>query len=242
MTVGQATLTPSSVEFKVATTAQRGWGLALAIVLGYSLSQSLIPTIHSFSPFLSSSHLPSFMNGEWLEMLFFPLICGIFYLSLPRNKKTFTLPQWRHHEWLATLPLALIIALIFGLLRHYYFGVRMLSPSRDLLWYVLLIPLGEEWLFRGWIFQLNERIFPNCYLSLTNPLPMSLWLSSTAFALWHLQNATLSNPAFMLFQLLYTFCTGLWLGYLRWKTGKITTPIMTHLLINLAAILPLWLC
>jgi membrane protease YdiL (CAAX protease family) len=79
----------------------------------------------------------------------------------------------------------------------------------------LIAPVGEEIVFRGFLFRgWSERIGPGA----------AIVLSSAAWMLVHLP----SSVAFLLF----VFCFGLVLGWLRWRSGSIVPTIMAHAVTN----------
>ena len=132
----------------------------------------------------------------------------------------------------------LLVAAIFGLL-HPSPPLWDLWPTelgrRALLWYLLMAPIGEEILFRGVLYDLCRRFLGDRNATDTNPLPIAVWVTSLGFCLWHLQNLSVDAPLLVAFQIFYTFFTGLWLGMLRWKTGKLWLPLGFHCGLNLAA-------
>lgn len=137
------------------------------------------------------------------------ILSSLFYLS---SKPTFAFKNTS--SVLQTFWLPLLIALIFGLLY---------PPSKGpLLWYLLIIPVSEELLFRGWFFSMVLRV---------RQPQTAILLTASAFSIWHLQNYTM-GIGFVLFQLAYTFCVGLWLGYVRWKSENIFLCIAFHVALN----------
>ena len=60
-------------------------------------------------------------------------------------------------------------------------------------------------------------------------------MSSIAFSLWHVQNLGQDPTAGVLFQVVYTFFTGVWLGFLRWRTGSLFPCVAGHIAVNLAS-------
>ena len=88
---------------------------------------------------------------------------------------------------------------------------------------VVLAPLFEEMLFRGYLFTALRSIAP---------LGLALPISAAAFALFHFEN----GPLFVLFVL----PTGFVLGYAREKSGSITLGILLHSMMN-GVISALWL-
>ena len=81
----------------------------------------------------------------------------------------------------------------------------------------VLAPLSEELLFRGYLFSLLERRIGG-----DPAIIVSAWL----FALFHFNFVTFV-PIFMM---------GLWMGYLRKRSGSITPSLLFHCLNNLIAI------
>lgn len=204
--------------------------LALTIALATFLMLGFIPTSKSlflwFKPWIPATY-PHFMLLK--EMSFFPLLAALFALTLPKRYEE-SIPVPRCHLLKISL-LPVLIALLFGHLRQAPYDWASQMGSVEAVWYVVFIPLGEEFLFRGWFYGVIHRIWPK-FLSATNPLPVAIWMSALAFSIWHLQNLNSTPLPLVGFQVLYTFCTGIWLGYLRWTSGKIYPAIMAHFSIN----------
>lgn len=201
----------------------------VTITLGAMLSVGFIPTSRSFAGFLLRWFAtPPPMAATLVEMASFPILSAFFWWTLPKRKSTPPYAPVMPLFQISILPL--LIALGFGAIHPTPSSLQSLF-SPDMLWYSLFIPVGEEYLFRGWFYQLVDRLWPK-FASVTNPLPTPLWMSSIAFSLWHAQNIGIDSLSFVLFQMVYTLFTGLWLGYLRWKTGKLLLPIFGHISIN----------
>ena len=88
---------------------------------------------------------------------------------------------------------------------------------------VVLAPLIEEMLFRGYLYTALRR---------ATGVALSLIVSAASFALFHFEN----GPLFVLFVL----PTGLVLGYARERSGSITLGVALHALMN-GVISVLWL-
>jgi uncharacterized protein len=92
-----------------------------------------------------------------------------------------------------------------------------------LLWlaFVVAAPVGEEILFRGFVFRGWSA----------SPLgaPGTIVLTSLVFAAAHTQ-----YDWFGAFQ---TFCIGMLFGWLRWRSGSTTLTIMLHMVINFTSTL-----
>jgi len=220
-------------------TLTRGqWATLLLVTAGLSATLALgfIPTARELiQTAFAWAHQPF---PKWGELLGFPLLAFLFYVSLPRRETAPASLPWQR-LW-ATLPVPVAIAFVYGLIRggapfKVLFGT---GPGLiSLAWFVVAIPLGEELLFRGWLYRIAERLWPDKMGSLTNPLPAAVWSSAIGFSLWHLQNFGQEPWAIVVLQMVYTFFTGLWLGYLRWRSGRLLLPIAAHSLLNLATAL-----
>lgn len=227
------------MPFQVLSRYEQLAAFTLTITLGAILSVGFIPTSRSFARFLlgwfatpspgvAATMAATFSVAAMVEMASFPILSAFFWWTLPKRKSTIPCVPLMPLFQISVLPL--LIALGFGAI-HPAPSILQSSFSPDMLWYSLFIPVGEECLFRGWFYQLVERLWPK-FASATNPLPTSLWMSSIAFSLWHAQNLETDGLSFVLFQMVYTIFTGLWLGYLHWKTGKLLLPIIGHISIN----------
>jgi membrane protease YdiL (CAAX protease family) len=191
---------------------------ALATVLSYGFLSSCL-VVERLIPGLEKQGTP---------LLAFPLIALIFYLpGAGRFKGLKRVPS----AW-AILSTTLV-AFVYGLFLPRIVDAFQVS-SEVFLWFMISTPIGEELLFRGWLFKLCRRFSWNALASATNPLPVGVWLSAYAFAIWHFQNVGVIPFPFVAFQVFYTFFLGIWLGKLREDSGSVLVPIAAHSLINLA--------
>ena len=227
-------------EFSVVNPKTRIWGLLFTCLLGISLALTLLPSIHSFYTFLEP-FIPAhpFGDPKLLEMSLFCSASALLYLSIPEKFRSSSDVSSSLKSILPSFFIPILIAFLFGWIQRHQFLVMSQNRVRDLFWFTVCIPIGEELLFRGWLWALMQALFKKQFFSLTNPLPIELVLSSFAFSLWHTQNYGHVSLGFLVFQLLYTLLTGFWLGYVRWKTGKILVSTLAHTSINLAASLPM---
>ena len=88
---------------------------------------------------------------------------------------------------------------------------------------VVLAPVIEEMLFRGYLFTALRPV--------QGPA-VSIAISAVAFALYHLENGFLFA--------LFVLPTGLLLGYVRERSGNIALPLLIHALMN-GIVSVLWL-
>jgi membrane protease YdiL (CAAX protease family) len=229
-------ITEQNNTWQLATSRQR-WGAFLAtICAGPVLAIGFLPTSRDLYALLAP-HLPLGLMAHYARDLCFPLLAVFFHVSIPRRH--FGVSQKVSTRTLVQMSLLpMVVALVFGGVRS---GPSVISTPWAIMqpvlwWNVICISVGEEAIFRGWYYTLMERLYPRRFFSVTLPLPVSVWASAFAFSIWHLQNAGVEPPAFVAFQMIYTFFIGLWLGFLRWKKDGIWAPILAHALLNLASL------
>jgi membrane protease YdiL (CAAX protease family) len=100
----------------------------------------------------------------------------------------------------------------------------------------VVVPLGEESLFRGVLFSMLLWGFRKLYPSRVAG-NLTLILSTLVFASAHLNNLGHYPTGFILFQVGFSIIVGLGFGYSRLKTGSIYPAIILHALFNLAGTL-----
>lgn len=212
--------------------------LALTLMMGLALCAGFLSVSSSLG-----RAIPFAFDVDYLEkvktLIGFPVLAGLFYLSVPSRASHLPAGTRWEHPW-KTFALPILISLVFGWFHPSPPLLQTLRVEPDrawvwLTWYVLFIPLGEEWLFRGWMYNLFERLWPGKFLTATNPLPVSVWMTSVAFSLWHWQNLGTDPLPLVALQATYTFFTGLWLACLRWQYNSIIPAIGAHATLNLAA-------
>lgn len=105
---------------------------------------------------------------------------------------------------------------------------------------VIILPMFEESIFRGWSWKQLEQIDLGKYSQITHWLVISV-----LFGIWHfgymdvyLLKMAPANPGmnwgtFFVMKFLTTFVIGLIVGAPRWKTGRMYGSFLFHALINL---------
>lgn len=229
------------MSYRIAT--RNDWLLSLIVILGLSalLAVGFIPTSREFFRWLA--HLNGSTDGSSLlfhlcERGSFPLLAALFLISLPRTGPRARRLPYQRRNVIEICFFPIVIGLLFGLYRNstsFLLLWTSQSGQLDLFWYFLFVPIGEEVLFRGWVYEIVDRGWRGAWATATNPLPLAVWMSSVSFAIWHVQNLGQDPGASVLWQMLYTFFTGMWLGYLRWRTGSLLPCIAGHIAINLAS-------
>lgn len=222
--------------FDVVSYRQLTAALLVAVSAGAFLAAGFLNVSTQLVELLLTPWLPGRARIiAWSECAAFPLLAMGFYFSFPRPTKT----TQQASVWLS-LPFAIAVAFAYGLVDpHPGIFSLVVSPETQLAaaWTLFFAPVGEEFLFRGWVYSLAHRLWPRRFASATNPLPLAVWVSAVAFSLWHLQNWGADPAATVFFQVAYTLPAGLWLGWLRWKTGGLFAPLCAHVAINLASAL-----
>lgn len=111
----------------------------------------------------------------------------------------------------------IILSIDWGLARPQYSPLRLLCES---LFYIVLVGIGQELLFRGLIYRaLEDWRGPG----------WAIWGSSLGFGLWHLAGGPL--------MFLATAFYGLIFALMRWRAGGILGVILVHGLMDFAGIL-----
>ena len=206
---------------------------ALGICLGALLGLGFTATATGL--FLKLLSVFGVTDPHWAKYLGFPVLALLFYSSIPQQSEVKTGPVFSLIR-ISLLPL--IISAIYGKIRGF---PSLWSHGLDeafwwqMVWIVVCIPIGEEALFRGWLYRLSQRIWPKSLFSMDFPLPTAIIVSSLGFSFWHSQNLSFEPIPIVVLQLGYTLIVGFWLGYLRMRTGKILPGILAHGALNLAA-------
>jgi len=182
------------------------------------------------------------LQGLGLELTPSYLFLGLAFLfgsslSDPSAPRTITLPRPR---LLMLCILPWLISFAFGAFKSPPPLVDSSFFKEKLLWAWVIAPVAEEWLFRGWVMAFLNRWTRSAFLPLEPFYPLSLWGSALAFSFWHLQNISSLPFPLLVFQLAYTFFVGIWLGFIKWQTGKISLVIFAHVILNFAADWKVW--
>lgn len=209
---------------------REGWGITLLVSVLFPLC--FLSAAHSVGLLLARlvSGPLWFVPPQWG----FLILTLLFFVTVPRDEIKSTLPPPPINVWL-TLLLPIGISFCYGLWLRPGESLVFKGAPADKLWHFLLVPVGEELLFRGWLYGILNRRYGGQVTSETNPFPVAGLFSAVAFALWHLQNGTAYPLPLLVFQVAYTLLAGLWLALLRWKSGSIWPGVVAHISLNLAA-------
>ena len=227
------------------TAAQPSWGFWASIgwvvvaIFGSSIPVGLTLAVWvrasrqfgSNQTFLSShvvsaaiSYVPAIIALYFIARILSP--SGLKYLGLQWPKIRYLLLGILCGLLYVLIVFGLIIAIFGGLVTRdvielYRSAVN--THALPLLWIciVLIVPLGEEIVFRGFLY----RGWSESRLG----APGAIVLTSFAWLLMHLPN----NLIF----LSTAFVCGLMLGWLRWLSGSVLTPFLMHVLTNTVVML-----
>ena len=120
-------------------------------------------------------------------------------------------------QWL-TLLFLFIFVYIFTLINS-----PVKSPYFILIW-VVLAPLAEEFLFRGWLLH-----------ALDGPVLTRIVIVSVIFGLYHFKNISFLSFFSVIYQVGYAMIIGLPLAWLAVSTHSLFLPIMLHSVNNVLA-------
>lgn len=170
---------------------------------------------------------------RYIPILCFPALALFFHFSMRPPRMADKAPRaWAPAPW-KSAPLAFSAALIFGM--------AIGSPATDYhpelsrAWLLLAIPLGEELLFRGWLWNLSLRVFRHRLFSFSNALPAAVVGVSIAFAFWHVQNFRYAPVPITCWQMLYSFFASVWLCSLR--AQSLSAAVLAHATLNAMTLL-----
>jgi membrane protease YdiL (CAAX protease family) len=136
-----------------------------------------------------------------------------------------TAQQWR----LVTGCLAAVTAVVLG-----YRLLVGAAPYEPTLAEVVVVPVGEEALFRGFLLTTLVLVLGRSF-----PEPaaarLAIVLSATAFAVGHLGNIGYVPTPFVLLQVGAALAFGLLAGWVRVRTQSLAGPVLLHMAMNAAA-------
>lgn len=112
----------------------------------------------------------------------------------------------------------------------YHGGILQLLPN------LLLVPLGEEMIFRGILFVALLHFLDQLHPPKTSAA-LAILFSAIGFGLAHANNLFYNPIGFTLFQIFYSTVFGLVFGYVRYKTDSLYPPILFHAIMNTLGIL-----
>ncbi len=169
---------------------------------------------------LFTSSLPwFFLNQAYLLPCVYAAIIGLCFYYIYEKKLSFEELGFKKEKFLKYALLGIVIAVPFGTIEYFILGIAPAFPTfsfghlfRDFVYMIFFVALGEELLFRALIQRSLSHAFGTT---------IGLVSASFMFAVMHL--TWRSTP-----ELVFVFFGGLVLGYLYYKTGSLTAPIVVH--------------
>ena len=169
---------------------------------------------------LFTSSLPwFFLNQAYLLPAVYAAIMGICFFYVHEKKLSFEELGFKKDKFLKYVLLGVLIGIPFGTIEYFILTPAPAFPTfafgyffRDLVFMFFFVALGEELLFRALIQRNLSRAFGTT---------IGLVSASFMFAVMHL--TWRSAP-----ELVFVFFGGMVLGYLYYKTGSLTAPIVVH--------------
>lgn len=208
-----------------ATTYRARWQLLVVCVL----SLGLISTVNRVCYQLSLRFAPATV---WVSLTCFSsfLACLAVYLG-SRPARLFALPgpvtDWRRIFRLSSLWMMIWLGASALAANHAGHWIAYAHGASAIIAFLIFGPLQEELLFRGAIFELTERAFPQARAFLP------VLLSSIFFSLHHFELHGYRATSQALLQVGFTFPMGLVFGILRKESGSLWPALALHFLTNL---------
>ncbi len=190
--------------------------LILLALTNYTFAKFIQKTVISIDPSISSAVAIAL---PWLLIAAIPCLLFIKDSGLYINFKTFKDNYQSIGRYFLFVTLGLILFVAFDLTRFFH---NVPSP----IIFFLITPIVEELIFRGFIYGRLAKF--------TKYSPVIM--TSILFALHHLQYTGYIPTPFAIFQIIYTFFLGLFLGKMREKSGSIYPGLLCHILINFVAV------
>ena len=132
-------------------------------------------------------------------------------------------------DWRVVLSAAVAAAAVTGTFVAIT-GANAYSDA-DVLFEVVLVPVGEELVFRGvllgWLLEQLHRRYTAAIAT-----RWAVILAAVAFGSAHISNAFFGAGEFAIVQVLVATLMGLVLGALRIRTGSLIAPIVLHAVVN----------
>lgn len=99
----------------------------------------------------------------------------------------------------------------------------------------VLVPVGEELLFRGFLLGALLELFRRRQVG-PHPAAWAIVISAAAFGIGHLGNLGYVDTAFVVLQVLVAFVFGVVAGHVRVRTGSVVGPVLMHATMNVVAV------
>lgn len=164
--------------------------------------------------------------GDWPGSLILSTVYLVVLYFIPRI--TNGLPTRNHLE----IPNQRIIAFVmFSMLTvvFAYYTYEYIPAISKVLYYIFIVGLGEELLFRGYLQSSFNRYFGKSFSIGNVQVGWGLFLSALLFGLMH---ALVVTPPLWPWALL-TFILGLLLGFIREKDGSIFSAVLLHAMLDM---------
>jgi membrane protease YdiL (CAAX protease family) len=124
------------------------------------------------------------------------------------------------------------VAAVVGLYRL----LSLRAPYEASVGEFLLVPLGEEALFRGFALAVLIVLFGR-WLPEPSAGRCAVVVGALAFGVGHLGNLGYVPTTFVVFQTLVAIAFGLLAGWVRMRTDSLVGPVLLHAAMNLVAVL-----
>ena len=163
---------------------------------------------------------------DWLGSLTLSLVYLVVFYFIP--KVTNKLPTRNNiitpNKSINLFTFLSILTIIFA-----YFSYEYIPVISKILYYIFIVGLGEELLFRGYLQSSFNRYFGKSFSIGKVKFGWGLFLSALLFGMMH---ALVVVPPLWPWAL-FTFVLGLILGFIREKDGSILSAVLLHAMLDM---------
>jgi len=163
---------------------------------------------------------------DWLGSISLSIVYLLVFYLIP--KVTSKLPT---RNYIVTPNKIIIVFALFSILTVTiaYFTYEYIPIFSKILYYIFIVGLGEELLFRGYMQSAFNRYFGKSFRIGNVKFGLGLFLSSLLFGMMH---ALVVVPPIWPWAL-FTLIIGLTLGFVREKDGSILSAILLHAMLDM---------
>lgn len=195
------------------------------LLLACTLSLGLIAAVDSIAINIFNSHFPFFFSIAQIRLFSLVICFSLYYFSTFKAPPSPEVPNWKKSLLIASFWIS--SAIYFVLIKK--IPVLQIQGWEDIVSFMATGLLAEELLFRGYIYSLIKKNYPNlCFLN----IPCSVVISSLLFGLHHLSYHHFQFSFESMAQVCGTLIMGLFLGSIRESSGQVWPAVLLHFLNN----------
>lgn len=177
----------------------------------------------------------SLLTGKLAESVVMPVgtaafVVGVTLCALSPRRHGLALGRTREHMTLVSLTI-LALAVVVGAFRT----TGATAPYDATVAEFVLVPVGEELLFRGFLLGTLLELFRRRHVG-DHSAVWAVLISAVAFGVGHLGNLGYVDTAFVILQVVVASVFGLVAGHVRVRTDSVAGPVLMHATMNVLAV------